>query len=223
MPTSTANGENSRCTGAKPSAASRLLTSLAERGLRSEDDHPGIHAHQKIASERQHHQQHHQVAALLRAARDEQRQRIGHEQTDQRGGKRDQKGLEKDIAVDDVAEEELVCLQRQPLQRVRIACHERRQPAEFARVAERGEHHDDAGGDKEQQQIDKRRTAHQPPAKACLTRRFALVTHAGTSRHRGANPAGPDRPLRTVPRVPAPSSATALRASHRSRARPCTR
>ena len=56
---------------------------------RAEDDHPGVDAHQEVAGEGQDHQQHHEVAVLLRAARDQQRQRIGHDQADERGERGD--------------------------------------------------------------------------------------------------------------------------------------
>ena len=79
MPTSTAKGENSSATGSKPNAAEHAVDHALERGLRAEDDHPGIDADQEIAGERQHHQQHHQVAEFPVAARDQQRHRVGHQ------------------------------------------------------------------------------------------------------------------------------------------------
>ncbi len=63
----------------------RALSAPRERRLRPEDDHPGVDADQEVAPERQDDEQQQQVAVALRAARDQQRQRIGEHEAEQRG------------------------------------------------------------------------------------------------------------------------------------------
>jgi hypothetical protein len=78
-----------------------------------EDDHPGVDADQEIAPERQDHQQHQQVALLLRAARDQQRQRVGDQQAHHRGQRRVAERLDEQLGVQEIREEARVVLEGQ--------------------------------------------------------------------------------------------------------------
>src|SRR5262245_32196816 len=134
-----------------------------EHRLRSEYDHPGIHPDQKVAPERQDHEQQEQVAVALGAAGDQQRQRIAEQETKHRGGDRVPEGLEEQLSVERIREEALVILEREIDDRRALVSllKQRRQTPELARIAKRGEHHDQGWDSEEYEQIEQRRTADQ--------------------------------------------------------------
>src|SRR5690242_11167330 len=129
---------------------------MADSRFWPEYDHPCINSDQEIAGEGQHYQQYHQISQMLLAARDQQRQWIGHNQTNQSSGCRNSEGFQEDFGIENVAEKELVSLQRKtmfnamswlPLRR-----GNRGQSPEFARKAERSHDHDQAGENEEYDQ-----------------------------------------------------------------------
>jgi hypothetical protein len=73
---------------------------------RAEHDDPGVDANQEVAGQRQDHQQHQQIAMTLVAAGDQQGQRIGQQQAEQRRRRGDEEGTAEDLGINPVAEEE---------------------------------------------------------------------------------------------------------------------
>ena len=141
-----------------------------------EHDHPCIDPHQEVGGKGQHHQQHHHVAVALGTARDKGRDRVGHEQTDQRGEHGHAERLGEDLEIHPVAEEHPVALEREAGLLAGPRGHERRESAELARIAQRSHHHDQRRQEEEHHQEHEGRPADQPLERAV---RAQAITPSG--------------------------------------------
>ena len=152
-PTTTAKGVNSKRTGSNRTGRETALQGAGEHRLRTEDDHPGVDADEKVAPERQDHQQHQQVAVCAwgcaRSALPEDRRSPGTRPVVITAY---QKDLRNSSRVQGIGEEALIVLEREIDDALPVIAllQQRRQPAEIARVAERGHHHDQRGDGEEQ-------------------------------------------------------------------------
>jgi hypothetical protein len=93
--------------------------------------------------------------------RDQQRQRVSHQQADESGGHGDDERFDENLGVDKIAEEKLIILQRKS--------GFLRKPAKFTGKTERGNHHNQAGQQKKHRQVNEWRPTDKPFCNACRT------------------------------------------------------
>ena len=147
-----------------PERGEHAVDRLRERSVGAEDDHPRVDADQEVAPERQDHEQQHEVPVLLRALRDQRRERVGEHEAGDRRHERVDDRLEEHLEVDDVLGEPHVALdvQVEPA----VLADERREAAELAGRAERRRDHDERRDREEDEQVGERGPGDRPLAPA---------------------------------------------------------